>query len=642
MYWWWNFGFYRIILASSCHSVIVTGMNINDIRSKYEEYFQKKGHAVLPSAPIIPQNDATTLFTGSGMQPLIPYLLGQDHPKGNRLVNSQKCFRAEDIEEIGDNRHTTFFEMLGNWSLGDYWKKEQLGWYFDFLTNHVGINPHNLYVTCYIGNKDNNIPRDTESAEIWKELFSTKNITANDIEIGSEQDGYKKGMQNGRIFYYDDSKNWWSRAGSPDKMPAGEPGGPDSEVFYDFGTPHDKSFGLNCHVNCDCGRFVELGNSVFMSYLKNQDGSFSPLPKKNVDHGSGLSRIVSAVNNDPDVFKTEPLSSVINAIQNYATPNKKTLYGKSIEFDRYYRIIADHLQGAVMMIADNIVPGNTDQGYILRRLIRRAIRFARYFELSAVHLSEVSSILINFYQDKYPEVSMQTSEVIKNEGIAFEKTLSRGLREFSRGERDAFILFTTYGFPIELTQELAAEQGENIDMIQFHKKIKEHQETSRSGAEGKFKGGLADKSDAVIKLHTAHHLLLAALQQTLDQNIKQRGSNITNERMRMDFSFDRKLTDDEKIRIENLVNEWIRDGFIINKKVIPREEAEKIGAEQEFGTKYPDMVTVYFIQKKDGSYISKEFCGGPHVKDSSDMGHFVIKKESASSHGIRRIKAILE
>ncbi len=642
-------------------------MTVNEIRAKYLAYFEARGHAVIPSASLVPQNDPTTLFTGSGMQPLVPYLLGEPHPKGGRLTDSQKSFRAEDIEEIGDNRHTTFFEMLGNWSLGDYFKKEQLAWFFGFLTEEIGLDPQRLYVTVFIGDDKNNVPRDEESAGIWQELFAGKGIEAKTVAIGSEADGYRLGMQGGRIFYYDAKKNWWSRAGVPENMPAGEPGGPDSEVFYDFGhtgaVAHDPAFGAECHPNCDCGRFMEIGNSVFMQYLKKEDGSFGLLPKQNVDFGGGLERIAAASLGDADVFRIDALADSIALIAHFT--------GKAYEDSRYqrsFRIIADHVRAAVFMLGDGVRPSNTERGYILRRLIRRAAQHA--MKLGAENGEQEDSMLVRAsilvmekYAAAYHEFASEetyrtiTDELWK-EQKQFARTLEHGLKEFERvaatghiEPEEAFTLFTTYGFPFEMTLELAHERGIDVDVEGFRAAMRRHQELSRAGSEQKFKGGLADASAQTTRLHTAHHILLKALQTVLGPHVKQRGSNITAERLRIDFSHGEKMTDEQKREVERIVNEHIQARLPVIRSVLPKEEAERLGAQHEFGAKYPDMVSVYSVgpataTEEDPKYdqaFSIELCGGPHVRNTDELaGTFCIKKEEAVAAGIRRIKAVIE
>jgi alanyl-tRNA synthetase len=636
-------------------------MTVNEIRTKYFEYFKKHGHTVIHSAPIVPQNDSTTLFTGSGMQPLLPYLLGEAHPKGARLVNSQKSFRAEDIEEVGDNRHTTFFEMLGNWSLGDYFKKEQLPFFFLFLTDELGIDPRRLYVTAFIGDSKNGIPKDTESAEIWQDLFAKKDISAKVVDIGSEADGYRVGMQGGRIFYYDARKNWWSRAGVPENMPEGEPGGPDSEVFYDFGTPHDQKFGKECHPNCDCGRFMEIGNSVFMQYIKKKDGSFALLPKQNVDFGGGLERIAAALQGDSDVFRTDVFVGIISLLEEFS----KKSYDDS-DHRKSFRIIADHMRAATFMLADGVRPGNTDQGYVLRRLLRRAAQHAQKIQVAQDQgaesiLSRCAIMVMQKYREAYAELDGEqahqeiTGEIWKEEK-QFGHTLDAGMKEFEKMTKDgldaekAFVLFTTFGFPFEMTLELAQERGRALNVAEFKQRMKAHQDLSRSGSEKKFKGGLADTSIETTRLHTAHHLLLKALQLVLGDHVKQRGSNITSERLRIDFSHGEKMTPEQKKQVEDIVNEKISESLPVVRSTLPKDEAEKLNAQHEFGAKYPDMVSVYSVgptnaspaDPKFVSAFSIEFCGGPHVANTAQLqGKFVIDKEEAVAAGIRRVKARL-
>ena len=648
-------------------------MTINEIRTKYLEFFSSKGgsasggkargHTIIPSAPIVPQNDPTTLFTGSGMQPLITYLLGAPHPKGNRLVNSQKSFRAEDIEEVGDNRHTTFFEMLGNWSLGDYFKKEQLPWFFEFLTEEIGLDPKNLYVTAFIGDEKNNVPQDTESAEIWTKLFAGKGISAKVVSIGSESDGYRLGMQGGRIFFYDAKKNWWSRAGVPENMQPGEPGGPDSEVFYDFGSAHDPRFGSECHPNCDCGRFLEIGNSVFMQYIKKEDGTFALLPKQNVDFGGGLERIAAAAQGNPDVFAIDVFADTIDLLIHFSGKN----YTDS-RYQRSFRIVADHIRAATFMLEAGVRPSNTERGYVLRRLIRRAAQHAQ--KLGVEHgqdkdsmLVKCAAIFIEKYKQAYTDLDseetyQQITEEIWKEEKQFAHTLLSGMREFEKVAQSGYIsgkqastLFTTHGFPFEMTTELAKERNIDVDEEGFKSEMKKHQAISRAGSEQKFKGGLADTSFKTTRLHTAHHLLLKALQIVLGSTVKQRGSNITQERLRIDFSYGAKMTQEQIMEVERIVNEKIREELPMIRSTLPIEEAEKLGAEQEFGAKYPDTVSVYSLGPKDATQenpqfdraFSIEFCGGPHVSNTSELsGTFKIQKEEEVAAGIRRIKAVLE
>jgi alanyl-tRNA synthetase len=622
-------------------------MTLNEVRQKYLKFYEARKHTIIPSSSLVPQNDPTTLFTGSGMQPLVPYLLGKNHPAGSRLADSQKCFRSMDIEEVGDNRHTTFFEMLGNWSLGDYFKQEQLPWFFQFLTDEVGLDPKNLYVTVFQGDEKNNVPRDTESAEIWKKLFGEKGIDAQVVEIGSEEDGYIKGMQGGRIFYYDAKKNWWSRAGTPDKMPAGEPGGPDSEVFYDFGTAHDTKWGPECHPNCDCGRFLEIGNSVFMQYIKQEDGSFGLLPKQNVDFGGGLERIAAVSEGKDDIF----LVAHKEIVEHFEIASGKK-YQENI---KAFRIIADHMKASVFLIADGVHPSNTDKGYFVRRLIRRAIRYADILGIKHHTVAYVTEAVQKMYGEAYPEIDSQHENIVKTiieEEAQFRKTLERGLKEFERfiggkelSAQDAFQLVTTYGFPLELIIEEAGERGiKQIDIDGFKELLKQHQDLSRSGSEQKFKGGLADTEDKTVRLHTAHHLLLKALQTVLGPEVHQRGSNITQERLRIDFNYGQKVTKEQLAEVERIVNEKIQEDIPVVRTEMSLEEAEKLGAEHEFGAKYPERVSVYSVGPIDSAF-SIEFCGGPHVEHTADLlksGHFKIQKEEAVSAGVRRIKAVLQ
>lgn len=637
--------------------------SLRDIRADYLAYFKKRGHTIIPSASLVPQNDPTTLFVGSGMQPLVPYLLGKDHPEGKRLANSQRSFRAEDMDEVGDNRHTTFFEMLGHWSLGDYWKKEELANVFYFFLE-TGLDPKNLYVTVFGGDENTGIPRDTEAAELWQSLFAETGINASIVEIGSEADGSRLGMREGRIFYYNAKKNWWSRAGVPEKMPTGEPGGPDSEYFYDFGTPHDPKFGNECHPNCDCGRFMEIGNSVFMQYIKNADGSFGQLPKKNVDFGGGLERIAAAAANNMDVFETDVFKEAIQLIEHFS--------GKQYTDSRYtksFRVIADHIRAAMFMISDELRPSNTEQGYVLRRLIRRAAQHAMKLGISDKDqedsmLVRAAAIFIEKYKEAYPELSgdepyQRIKDLIWGEEKQFAHTLSDGMKEFEKMSADtisaeqAYILFTTYGFPFEMTKELAEERGLSVDDAGFKELMRKHSDISRAGSEQKFKGGLADTSEATTRLHTTHHLLLKALQIVLGDHVKQRGSNITSERLRIDFSHGEKMTEEQKKDVERIVNERIQEHLPVIRSTMRREEAEKLNAQHEFGAKYPDVVSVYSLgpigateeNPQFDKAFSIEFCGGPHVENTSEiakMGTFKILKEEAVAAGIRRIKGVLQ
>jgi len=624
-------------------------MTINEIRTKFIKFYTNKGHQEIESSSLLPKNDPTTLFTGSGMQQLMPYLLGKEHDKGVRLVDSQKCFRAEDIDEVGDNRHTTFFEMLGNWSLGDYFKEQQLPWLFEFLTKEIGLDPERIYTTVFAGNKENNIPRDDESVELWQKLFATKGIEAKAVEIGSEENGYKVGMQGGRIFYYDSKKNWWSRAGVPETMPAGEPGGPDSEIFYEFTEiEHDKKWGEHCHPNCDCGRFMEIGNSVFMQYLKNEDGTFSTLPKQNVDFGGGLERIAAAANNDPDVFNIDIFARIIKDIE---TVTGVKYAGADAATKRAFRILCDHLRAATFLMGDGVRPSNLGQGYVLRRLIRRAIRFAKLTNIFEPKMcSKIAGFIINDYCEHYSNLETAKTSILSEfdiEESKFLKTLEEGTREFERlatksksiTGSEAFTLFASHGFPLEMTKEMAEERNITVDEIGFAAEFEKHQTVSRAGVQDKkFAGGMENKEDPqIIRYHTAAHLLLAGLRAILGDSVHQKGSNITAERIRFDFSWGEKMTDEQKRAVEDWVNDKISQNLPVSMIELGVDEAKKSGAEGEFASKYGDKVRVYSIGD-----VSKEICGGPHVQNTSELGHFKLGKEESSSAGVRRIKATLE
>ncbi len=618
-------------------------MKTNEIRERYLKFFEKEGHTIIPSASLVPENDPTTLFTGSGMQPMLPYLLGEKHPLGTRIADSQRSFRSGDIEDVGDSRHTTFFEMLGNWSLGDYFKKEQLPWIFSFLMDELKLNPQRFYVTAFIGDKKNGIPKDTESAEIWKNLFAKKGIVATEVEMGTEENAAKIGMHGERIFYYG-VKNWWSRVGAPEKMPAGEPGGPDSEMFYEFlHIEHNPKYGQYCHPNCDCGRFIEIGNSVFMEYKKNTDGTFSRLSQQNVDFGGGLERIAMAVQDTSDIIKLDIFNDTISHLEK--------LSGKKYNDKEYmasFQIIADHLRASVFLIGDGVLPSNTDQGYFVRRLLRRAVRHWDLLSIKNEGLHTLVDSLLEYYKDAYPETYKQKEHIkseIKKEEEKFRETLQSGLKELEKRMRlgaitgkDMFDLYQSYGFPKELTQEIAQKI---TNPEQFDEESKKHQDLSRVGSEKKFKGGLADTSDKSLQYHTATHLLNAALRKVLGDHISQKGSNITPERMRFDFAHGAKMTDEEKKKVEDLVNEQINKALPVSWEEMPIEKARELGAIGVFGEKYGDLVKVYTVGDAQHGVFSREMCGGPHVKNTSELGHFKIVKEEAVSAGVRRIKAVL-
>lgn len=649
-------------------------MTTDEIRQKYLDFFAERGHKVIPRANLVPQEDPTTLFTGSGMQPLLPYLLGESHPDGTKLTDSQPSFRAEDIDEIGDNRHTTFFEMLGNWSLGDYFKEEQLAWFWEFLTKELQLDPAKLYVTVFAGDDKNGIPKDTESAEIWQKLYKQAGIDAKTVENAEEA-----GMQDGRIFFYKED-NWWSRVLPAEDMPPGEPGGPDSEVFYEFSdVEHDEAYGKVCHPNCDCGRFLEIGNSVFMQYVRTENG-FEELPNKNVDFGGGLERLAAAVNGDPDVFKIDGIWPIVEKLSE--------LTGKQYEDHvEAKRVIADHMRAAVFLATDGVRPSNTAQGYVLRRLLRRAIRKGLELDVHGDLFKQITPTVVGIYESAYPEVREQgaeVTEVLTKEESLFRQTLRRGLKEFDKitGTRrtyveksggfvwegdekgsdpivlsknyalkgkDIFLLYDTYGFPPELSLEEAESRGIKVDknwQSDFEAELEKQRERSRTATKGEFKGGLGGHSEMHKKYHTATHLMYKALRMVLGDHVVQRGSNVTDERLRFDFSHPEKMTDEEKQQVEDIVNEQIEKDLQVSWEEIPTEEALDKGAFGAFGDKYGDKVKVYTMTAEGEEPFSFEICGGPHVEHTGQLAEggkkFKIKKEESSSAGVRRIKAMLE
>ena len=625
-------------------------MNAQEIRNAYLQFFAERGHKVIPRAKLIPLNDPTTLFTGSGMQPLLPYLLGESHPDGVRLADSQTALRAQDIEDVGDNRHTTFFEMLGNWSLGDYFKEQQIRWFFEFLTYVVGLDPYKIYVTAFIGDEAHGIPRDDEAANIWQKVFEEKGIEAKIVEVGSQADGDARGINPGeRIFFYDDGENWWSRGGGLAKTPIGDPCGPDSEVFYDFGPEnHAEGYGL-AHPASDSGQFMEIGNQVFMQYRRNDDGSFTPLEKQNVDFGGGLERIAAARINSSDVFKISLLWPIVEKLE--------TLSGKKYEsHTESMRVIADHLRAATFLAVDGVKPANKEQGYVMRRLLRRAIRFAFDLGIEQNFFEEIVPVIADMYAADYPEVKAQRADVITTlvkEEKVFRQTLRKGLRELEKFKSDTltgtelFMLYDTYGFPVELSAEEAFKQdiilSENW-RVEFDAKMKEQRERSQTAAKGTFKGGLEGDKDIHKKYHTATHLLQSALRELFGLELRQHGSNITEERLRFDFNHDSKMTSEEIKKAEDLVNGWIAEDLPVTYTDYPTQTALDMGAIGPFGERYSDKVKVY--QMGEGEHIaSLEICGGPHVEHTGHLAEggkvFKITKEESSSAGIRRIKAIL-
>lgn len=625
-------------------------MNTQEIRNAYLRFFEERGHKVVTRAPLVLLNDPTTLFTGSGMQPMIPYLLGQAHPDGQRIADSQTCLRAQDIDDIGDNRHTTFFEMLGNWSMGDYFKEQQIEWMFEFLSEVVELDMSKIYVTCYAGNERLGIAKDTEAADVWAKLFAAKGLSNGQAEIGSEEAGYTRGIKDGeRIFYYDGSKNWWSRNGNEDNTPVGDPCGPDSEMFYEFDIPHNPEFGEFCHPNCDCGRFMEIGNNVFMAYKKVGDGQFEELEKKNVDHGSGLERIAAAKLNNPDVFKISLMLPIVEHLEK--------LSGKSYDsHTESMRVIADHLRAATFLAVDGCTPSNKEQGYVMRRLLRRAIRFSFDLGIEQNFLQEIVPVIADLYVNDFPEVKEHRDTVIAvlvKEEKAFRQTLRKGLKELEKfasqtitGEQ-LFTLYDTYGFPVELSTEEAFKQSITVSPTwreEFDARMEEQRNRSRTATKGEFKGGLGGQDLIHKKYHTATHLLQSALREIFGTELRQHGSNITDERLRFDFNIDRKMTPEEIARAEELVNGWIVEDLPVSFRQYPTQEALDMGAIGPFGERYGEEVKVY--QMGEGEHMaSLEICGGPHVDHTGQLAEggkkFKITKEEASSAGIRRIKAVL-
>lgn len=648
-------------------------MTTNDIRKKYLAFFEERGHTIIPSSSLVPENDPTTLFTGSGMQPILPYLLGAPHPSGTRLTDSQKCFRSQDIEEVGDNRHTTFFEMLGNWSFGDYFKKEQIPWLFAFLVDEIGLDPSKLYVTCYAGNDEFDIPKDEEAAELWQKLFEEKGISNDTADIGSEEAGYARGMKDGeRIFFYDGAKNWWSRGGSEAKTPVGDPAGPDTEVFYDFGLEHDTAWGEYCHPNCDCGRFMEIANSVFMSYKRTDEG-FEKLEKPNVDFGGGLERVAAARIDSPDVFMIDLFDRPREIIAELS--GKK--YGESKEITHAYRAMLDHIRAAVFLISDGVYPSNKDQGYFVRRLVRRAVRSGHQLGIEDLVASPVASAFIDTYKNAYPaleDAREKIVDVLNGEETKFRKALARGEKEFGKIQKNiekgiadggdvvnkiaamSFDLYQTHGLPLEVFTDLLqkAYPDQNFDENEitaaYDKVFEEHQAVSRQGMDKKFKGGLADHSEMSVKYHTATHLLHAAVLELIAPDAYQKGSNITPERLRFDFAYDKKLTDEQIKSLEDLVNEAIKKDYPVSYQMLTVDEAKAKGAIGLFEETYGEKVKVYTIGDPEQKMIasvehptfSQEFCGGPHVEHTGVLGTFKITKEEAVSAEVRRIRAILE
>ncbi len=596
-------------------------MTTNEIRQKFLDFFQEKGHTIIPSASVVPENDPTVLFTTAGMHPLVPYLQGQPHPGGKSLADAQKCVRTDDIEEVGDSRHLTFFEMLGNWSLGDYFKRESIAWSFEFLTDKkwLGIDPSKIYVTVFEGDAD--APQDEESIGIWQGLFEVVGVIAN---VGE------------RIRVYPKKKNWWGPAGQTG------PCGPDTEIFYDTGKTHDPAFGDVCHQNCDCGKFVEIWNNVFMQYEKQADGTFTSLAQKNVDTGMGLERVAAMMQGVDTIFETDAFTP---ALEKISILSGKTYAGN----ERAFRIIADHVRAATCIIGDarGVVPSNVGQGYIVRRLLRRAIREGRRLGILEPFTYLIAEVYVGELSGHYTELAQNLAKIIeelKKEEEKFGKTLEKGMKELekmvSRGMitgEDAFFLFSSYGFPLELSEEILREKGQSIDRSVFQAEFKKHQDLSRSASAGSFKGGMADHSVETTRLHTATHLLHQALRTILGDHVAQKGSNITAERLRFDFSHAQKMTPEEIMKVEELVNSAIKRDLSIKCEQLTVDEAKTRGAIGLFEDKYAklgDKVNVYSV----GDF-SREICGGPHVEHTGELGSFKIQKEEAVSAGVRRIKA---
>ena len=577
--------------------------------------------------------------------------MGEKHPKGVRLTDSQTCLRAQDIDDVGDNRHTTFFEMLGNWSLGDYFKEQQIRQFFEFLTDVVGLDPSKIYVSCFIGNEKYNIPRDDESAEIWRKVFAEKGIDAKIVELDTAENGDKLGLQGGRIFFYNDKENWWSRGGGLDSTPIGDPCGPDSEVFYDFGEEkHDASFG-EAHPASDSGRFMEIGNQVFMQYRRTEDGSFEPLEKKNVDFGGGLERIAAARINNPDVFQISLMKPIIEKLEEISSK-------KYDENKVSMRVIADHLRSATFLAVDGCIPSNKEQGYVMRKFIRRAM--AKAFDLGVEDnfVEQIVPVIVGIYAPDYKEVASKSDEIIAvmtKEEKAFRRTLRKGLRELEKFSKDGltgaelFQLYDTFGFPLELSTEEAIRRKISLSKNwreEFDIKMKEQRERSQTASKGKFKGGLEGQTLEHRKLHTATHLMNAVLHNMFKGQIAQKGSNINAERLRFDFTFDRKLTDEEKQQIEDTVNDQISKGLEVSWAEYPTDYAlNELKAIGVFGDKYGETVKVYTMKAEGETPFSVEICGGPHVDNTRELAEggkkFKIVKEQSSSAGVRRIKAIL-
>ena len=599
-------------------------MTAKDVREKYINYFknQPRNHIEIPPAPLVLENDPTTLFTSAGMQPLIPYLKGEPHPKGKRLINSQPSIRLQDIDEVGDSTHTTFFEMLGNWSLGDYFKKEQISWIYDFFTKELGLERNRIYISVFEGNK--NVPKDKESYNAWKNL----------------------GIKEDKIYFYGVDKNWWSLTGKPQNMPIGEIGGPDSEIFYEFPQViHDKKYGEKCHPNCQCGHFLEIGNCVFIQYEKSADNSLTELPQKNVDFGGGLERITAAVNNTPDIFKIDLFLPIISQIEKYL----KVKYETNDEINKSIRIIADHIKASAFLIKSGVKPDNKLQGYILRRLLRRSVLKTYMIKKSfdSNQFKSLTGVVANIYPEYFKGVNVKEVEDIMGiEVRKFRATIERGYKEIEKhpslSAKTAFYLYQSFGFPLELVEEIAAERGQKLDTAILKKEIEKHKQLSKKLSAGVFRGGLADHSSEVIRLHTATHLLLATLREILGEQVVQRGQNITKERSRFDFPNPEKLTDEQVKKVEDIINTIIYNNLPVKFEVMSKDNALKTGAIHAFNEKYTDKVKVYYVGDSLDNAVSKEFCGGPHVSSTGVIGRVRIKKQEKIGSGIIRIYLVFD
>ncbi len=585
-------------------------MTADELKKKYFDFFKKKGHAIISSASLVPENDPTALYISAGMQPLVPYLLGEPHPEGKRIVSVQKCVRTGDIDEVGDTTHHTFFEMLGNWSLGDYWKKDSINWSYEFLVNDLNIDPNKLWVTCFAGDRD--APKDNESADIWKDL----------------------GIPDEKIFFLGKEDNWWGPAGQTG------PCGPDTEIFFDTS---GKACGDSCRPGCNCGRFFEIWNNVFMQYNKISDGKYEPLKQKNVDTGMGVERTAAVLSGLDDNYQVSDLwGGILKSISEIT----KTKYEGN---EKAHRIIADHVRAATFMVTDGVVPSNKDRGYILRRLIRRAVRFGKSLGVGGPFMGQLSESVVVAYNKSYPDLEKSQKEIqglLDEEEVKFLSTLDRGLREIEKLEKldgkKAFYLYETYGFPLELTEEIAKERGQKIDKNNFEKEFEKHKKLSRTASAGMFKGGLADKSEEVTKLHTTTHLLHRSLRNVLGEHVEQKGSNITAERLRFDFTHKEKLSDDEIEKVEKIINEQIEKNLSVSHQTMTLEEAKEKGALAFFGGKYGEKVKVYTIGDSDGAWFSKEVCGGPHVKNTGEIGRVRIKKQEKIGTGLLRVYAVVD